>query len=148
IKHVLSEVTAKFISYYSRLIWFHAGAAGRDGRAVLIIGPRGRGKSTLVTRLCAAGWTYLSDDITPVDPGSDSAYSFPTTPAVREDSAREIPLECLADVRKLDVEIRPESVGREAMPVAALIFPVYSLGAPCGLSLCSPAPAALELLGN
>ncbi len=148
IKHVFTEVTLKFINYYSRLFWFHAGAAGRRDRAVMILGPGGRGKSTLVTRLCASGWTYLSDDITPVDPGSDRALPFPVTPAVREDLGCEMPVERLTDLKKIDVDIRPEAVCREAMPVAALLFPTYSHGAPPKLSRCSPATAALELLGN
>jgi hypothetical protein len=148
IKHVFTELRHQFITHHSNLLWLHAGAACHQGRAVMIVGPGGRGKSTLVTGLCATGWTYLSDDITPVDPGSDRAVPFPVAPAVREDRGCEMPLERLAEVRKIDVDIRSEAVCREAMPVAALVFPSYSLSSPCELSPCPPANAALELLGN
>jgi hypothetical protein len=148
IKHVFSELRLKFINHHSSLLWFHAGAAAHHGRAVLILGPRGRGKSTIVTRLCADGWAYLSDDITPVDPGSDRAVPFPIAPAVREDPGREMPLESLLDVRKTDVDLRSEAVCREATPVAALVFPAFSQSARSELTRCSPATAALELLRN
>jgi hypothetical protein len=148
IKHVFTELRQKFINYHSSLLWIHAGAAGHGGRAVLIVGPGGRGKSTLVTGLCATGWTYLSDDITPVDSSSDQAFPFPIAPAVREDAGCEMPLEWLSDIRKIDVEILPEAVCRQPMSLGALVFPSYSHSSPCKLARCSPASAALELLGN
>jgi hypothetical protein len=148
IKHVFTEITLKFIKSHSRLLWLHAGAAGHRGRAVMIVGPGGRGKSTLVTHLCANGWSYLSDDLTPVDPGSDRAVPFPIAPAVRQDLGCEVPLERLSDFRKIDVDIKPDAVCREALPIAALVFPSYSHGSPSELSRCSPANAALELFGN
>jgi hypothetical protein len=45
----------------------HAGAVGSpDGRIFVLPGTNGRGKSTLVTGLMAAGFDYLSDDCVPV----------------------------------------------------------------------------------
>ena len=42
----------------------HASAVARDGRAVLIIGPSGSGKSDLSLRLIDRGFTLVSDDQT------------------------------------------------------------------------------------
>lgn len=40
----------------------HAGAVGRSGRAMVMSGPSGTGKSTLTAQLCDRGWDYLSDE--------------------------------------------------------------------------------------
>jgi hypothetical protein len=131
-----------------RLLWFHAGAAAHEGRAVMILGPGGRGKSTLVTQLCSKGWAYLSDDIIPVDWGSDRAVPFPLTPAVREDQGTELPLERLPSVRKVPFFLEPGAVCRTGMPISALVFPTYCLTSPAKLLPSSPGNAALELLGS
>ncbi len=46
----------------SRLYPLHAAAVERDGRAVLILGSSGAGKSTSLLSLMRAGWRCLSDD--------------------------------------------------------------------------------------
>lgn len=42
----------------------HASTVGKDGRAVLIMGPSGSGKSDLALRLLDRGFTLVSDDQT------------------------------------------------------------------------------------
>lgn len=142
------EVVLRLIQVHPGLMWFHAGAAAYQGSVVIMLGSWGRGKSTLVTRLCANGWTYLSDDIIPLDPNSGKVIPFPLTPMVREDLGKEVPSERLSELSKTVVNLQPETVCREAMPINALVFPVYSYHSPTTLLPCSPAPAALELLQN
>src|SRR6185369_13552251 len=43
---------------------FHASTVARDGRAVLIMGPSGSGKSDLALRLLDRGFSLVSDDQT------------------------------------------------------------------------------------
>lgn len=45
----------------------HSGAVTLGGRAVLLVGPSGWGKSTLTLELVRRGWGFLSDDFAPVD---------------------------------------------------------------------------------
>ncbi len=45
----------------------HAAALERDGRAVILPGDPGAGKSTLCAALMLAGWRLLSDEITMID---------------------------------------------------------------------------------
>ncbi len=40
----------------------HGGCAARDGAGVLLLGPPGAGKSDLLLRLVAAGWSLVADD--------------------------------------------------------------------------------------
>ena len=128
------------------LLWFHAGAAAADRRAILLLGPRGRGKSTLIVALCARGWTYLSDDVVPLNPSSSRAVPFPLTPARREFPGQEMPADWLRSPHKVDVPLPSRSLGRHPVPVGALVFPKYRVGAPARLSPCPAAEAAAELL--
>ena len=143
------EVVLRLIQARSDLIWLHAGAAAYRCSSVIILGPWGRGKSTLVTSLYANGWSYLSDDIVPLDPNSGRAFAFPLTPMVREDpGGEELPLERLSDLRKTEVLLLPERVSRDPVPIRTVVFPVYRRGCHTELLPCSPATAALELLKN
>jgi len=128
------------------LLWFHAGAATSGDRAILLPGPRGHGKSTLVTALCVRGWTYLSDDIVPMNPIASEVVPFPMTPARREFPGREMPEDWLRVPNKIEVSLVPASICREPMAVGVLVFPSYGIDAVAALSACSPAQAAVELL--
>jgi hypothetical protein len=142
------EVALHLIQARPDLLWLHAGAVAYQGSAVIISGLSGRGKSTLVTSLCTHGWTYLSDDIIPLDPTSDKILPFPQTPMIREDVGRTVPRCLLRELRKTEVILKPEMVCRETVPVGALIFPNYDPRSPIGLLSCSPATATLGLLEN
>ena len=128
------------------LLWLHAGAVASGECAVLLPGAPGRGKSTLVSRLCARGWTYLSDEVVPLIPTSSRAVPFPLTPARREFPGREMPADWLRAPNKVEVPLAPERLCREPAPVGALVFPSYRVGAPAELSPCPPAHAVVELL--
>ncbi len=139
-----------FLDARPDLIWFHGGAAaaGKDGDAVVFPGERGRGKSTLVTTLCADGWGYLSDDVLPVDPSSGQVFPFPQTPAVRTHPGTEMPQEWLWTTRKRDVRLPGTRIVRSPRPIAAIVFPHYQPGADDAVVGLTPAPAALELLAS
>jgi hypothetical protein len=140
------SVIQMLIAAWPELLWLHAGAAASGQRAMLLAGPRGYGKSTLVTGLCARGWTYLSDDIVPIDPRTHHALPFPITPAKRVFPGRQMPGEWLREPTKVDVSLDPATFARQAIPIGAIVFPTYAVGVPPRLSPCRPAEAALDLL--
>jgi hypothetical protein len=140
------EVVIQLVEARPDLLWFHAGAAAYHGRAVMFLGSWGQGKSTLVTSLYACGWTYLSDDVVPLDPNSKWIIPFPQTPRVREDRGQKMPRDRLRGQEKVEMALNPERVCREALPVSAFLFPQYDLDTPSDLVPCSPATATLELL--
>src|SRR5262249_42219468 len=148
LQHLNYEIVLQLIQARCDLLWFHAGAAAYQGNAVMISGAWGRGKSTLITSLCACGWTYLSDDIVPLDPNSGKIIPYPQTPIVRESLGQEMPLHRLSELRKTTVTLNPDIVCREPMPIGGLIFPRYDLHAPSTILTCSPATAMSELLQN
>lgn len=142
------SVIRRLIQARPDLLWFHAGAVSLGERAVLLPGARGRGKSTLVTSLCARGWSYLSDDIAPVDPSASHVLPFPVSPARREFPGMEMPADWLRSPTKRRISVTRDRICRQPVPVCALVFPHYAVGAGAELSPCSPAHAAVELLQN
>lgn len=147
-EYLTYEVVLRHVKTRPDLLWLHAGAVACGGRAVLIAGFSGRGKSTLAACLCARGWHFLSDDTIPLAPRSGMVFPFPQTPMFRQNQGAELPPERLRELKKTEWDLPPERVVRKALPVAALILPHYNPRQPAGLTPCSPAAAALELLQN
>ncbi len=143
---VRSSVVQLLMDARPELLWFHAGAAALRGQAVLFPGPAGGGKSTLVTSLCARGWSYLSDEIAPLDPGSHTVLPFLQAPAVREDPGRDMPPEWVGMASKERVPLRADVVCREPTPIAAVVRPSYRRDARAELVVSSHATSALHLL--
>jgi hypothetical protein len=123
------------------LLWMHGAAVARSGRAVILPGPRGRGKSTIATALCRRGWRFLSDDLVPLAPSDLRAFPFPRVPEFREDPGEEMPATWLRDAPKqaFDVSAHLET---EPRGVVALVFPVAAReGDGCDLVPCAAADA-------
>lgn len=66
----------------SRVV-FHASAVARGGRAVLVAGVGGAGKSSLLIRLTDAGWAPLTEDVCLVEIDGDLPRAWPGPPWVR-----------------------------------------------------------------
>ena len=65
----------------------HAGAVGRDGRGVLLVGRGGSGKSTLALSCALAGMEIVADDYVLLEPGALVAHAMQSTAKLTEDSA-------------------------------------------------------------
>jgi hypothetical protein len=138
------QAIEQLIAARTDLLWLHGAAAGWGGRAVVMPGTRGRGKSTLVAQLLARGWTFLTDDILPVDPHAFRVLPFPQVPAVRPDPGRDLPEGWLRQVPKAEVPVN-DRVSAEPLPVGALVLPHARRAGDADLAPCSAAEAALEL---
>jgi hypothetical protein len=68
----------------------HAGAVGRDGRGVLLVGCGGSGKSTLALSCALAGMEAVGDDYILLEPDSLSAHAMQSTAKLTEDSAERL----------------------------------------------------------
>jgi hypothetical protein len=69
----------------------HGGVVARDGRAILLPGPTGAGKSTLVAELVRRGALYLSDEYALID-GAGRVHPYPRSLLVRERSGEGRPM--------------------------------------------------------
>ena len=138
------------------LLHLHAGYAALDGRGVLIAGVPGSGKSTLVARMIAHGFDYLTDERVGVD------RDLRLVPLRKPLSLVESSFTALAqlDPRRTGAgagshrlwhvpasAIRPGSVAARADP-AAIAFVEYRPGAAAGLTELHPAEAVRLLLAD
>lgn len=71
----------------------HASAVLRDGKAMLVLGNSGSGKTTICTSLLERGFSLLSDDLTIIDLSTEPLYIIPflTFAHVNRDSLRFLP---------------------------------------------------------
>lgn len=85
----IREALQLLMSAWGRLMT-HAGAVGRDGRGVLLVGRGGSGKSTLALSCALAGMEIVADDYVLLDPDSFTAHAMQSTAKLTEDSAQRL----------------------------------------------------------
>ena len=146
------EIIHRFVGQHPEMLWLHAGSASWNGKAAILCGAWGRGKSTMVSNLCMKGWTYLSDDIVPIDMNTGKLVPFPLTPMMRTHDA-EVHAEVLtpqqvSTLKKQLIALEDNAIAQENVTPFAVIFPRYTPDAPIELTSFAPAPATLELLQN
>ncbi len=66
-RHLVYEANQMAIDATTTPVRLHAGAVGRAGRSVALVGPMGAGKSTLAAGLVRRGWDYLTDEVVAID---------------------------------------------------------------------------------
>lgn len=146
--HLKHEVLFQFIRSRPDLLWLHSGAVERDGGAVLVSGPSGEGKSTLVTLLCERGWRFMSDDVAPISMDADEVLPYPQSPLRRVKARDQTPFIGIGTLEREQVVIPLDAIQRGVVPVRAIVFPVFQERTDAVLSRLSEGEAALELLRN
>jgi len=132
----------------------HAGSVGRDGRAVLVAGASGAGKSTTALACLDAGFDYLGDDYVLVDVASTTAYSLYGTAKLEPENLARFPglvplvanPERLGDQKAMVYldDHRPDRLAR-TLRLRAIVLPRVTGRPGSGLAPASPA-AALRVL--
>jgi hypothetical protein len=141
------QVVCYFIDRYPGHIWLHAGCVASAIGAVILPGGWARGKTSLVVQLCERGWTYLSDDIVPLDP-EGSVLPFPGTPQIRSKADRDLPREEIGGLPKSALPLDPTKLADGRQPLAMIVFPLFVTGALAELTPISPARALAQLIEN
>jgi HprK-related kinase A len=70
-------------SYAHQFLMFHSGVVEKAGRAAILAGPPGSGKSTLCAALLARGWRLLSDELALLDPARARLLPIPRPVALK-----------------------------------------------------------------
>jgi hypothetical protein len=148
LRSLYREVVRQFIFKNPQLIWLHASCAASEEGAIALPGSWGRGKSTLALRLYDHGWSFLSDDIVPLDPATAVAIPFPATPQVRSGSRQPLPRDQLSSLSKSAVPIDAARVAGGPRPVSMIVFPRFHAGSNTELTPISPGQAVGGLLEN
>jgi len=135
----------------------HAAAVSLHGKAYILAGTKGRGKSTLTANLLTAGFGFLSDDVVPIDGITRQAMPVPLPLCLKEASwpLFEDTIPGLADRpvyrdegpprRYIDMRQHCHENVRLGGDVGALIFPHYMAGSQASIQPISPMDA-LQLL--
>lgn len=148
-------------NFIHRWLVVHAAVLERDGRAVLLPGRPGAGKSTLTAALCQRGWRLLSDELTLISPDDLTVTPLPRPVSLKNESIEVIrrfaPQAVLGppahDTAKGTVaHMRPpaDSVARAAEPARPrwIVYPKWEAGAPAELEARAHAQSGIELAQN
>ncbi len=122
-----------------RRVFVHAGAVGWQGRAIVVPGASGSGKSSLVAALVRAGATYYSDEFAVFDTrGRVLPYSKPLYLRQTDGERR----------RKISAETLGGRAGSKPLPLGLVAVTEYRSGARWRPRRMSPAESMLQLLAN
>ncbi|MEW6220202.1 MAG: hypothetical protein AB1634_11810 [Thermodesulfobacteriota bacterium] len=75
--HAYRLLLTRIFGRLSAFYFLHAGVVALPAGAVILAGPPGVGKSTLVAALCRAGYSFYSDDICPLHARTGEVHPFP-----------------------------------------------------------------------
>ena len=97
-------------------VFLHAGVVAKNREAVILAGPPGVGKTTLVLELIESGFAFLSDDICPIHRASGLVHPFPRSAWISSDAVTPTQSSPGAGIRSDKVPLRP---GRADLVVEA-----------------------------
>jgi hypothetical protein len=108
------------------LYFVHAGVLTCRDRAFLLVGPSGRGKSTLTWALLHHGCRYFSDELAAIDLGTREVWPYPHALCLKQEPppAYPLPPQILRTSRTLHipVDLLPGGAGRQPAPLRAAFF--------------------------
>jgi HprK-related kinase A len=105
----------------NQYLMLHAGVVERGGKALILSGRPGAGKSTLTAALVLGGWRLLSDEVAVIPPGTRNLLPLPRPVSLKEGSID------LVRRRSPDAVIGPLTYGTKKGTVAHLKPPVDSV---------------------
>jgi hypothetical protein len=149
------EVVRALIVDMTSAVVLHAGAVSLNGRAIVLAGPTGSGKTSLAAWFVANGFHSLSDEVVALVGGATDVVGFPRAMVVKGEAAGKVEaLTACAEANTIrtaaSTMIRPmpaRIAGRSPQPCSLIIFPKFEPGAPLRIAAVSATQAGLRLMG-
>lgn len=155
---LLHHVNRSAIQSCTGEVVIHAAAVEHDGRAILLPGPPGSGKSTLVAALVRAGLGYLTDEAAALRLGSLEVRPYPKPISVKPGSQSGLrnlepaPWPGGASGGGDDWWVPPAAISAGSVagpsPPSFVLAPRYLAGAATSLTIMRPAEAVMLLAEN
>jgi hypothetical protein len=142
------DILEQFMRARRQLSWLHAGVVYKEGRALILAGASGQGKSTLTTLLVESGWLFLSDEMAPVEPQSDIVIPYPRTPVRRLDPGSAVTDEARSALPRETYALSGVALHRLPAAIGAFVFPKFAYGTDAVLTSMGPGETALQLAAN
>jgi len=136
---VLESDLQLFVAQHSKaFVFVHAGVVAVRGRAILLPGTSGAGKTTLVRALLGAGATYYSDEYALLD-GEGLVHPYPRALSVRTRGGEKV---------RMPVTKGFAPSGMRPVPVGVVLLTEYCKGGRWKPQPLSTGELALALLSN
>jgi hypothetical protein len=153
-EHLFWELNRRAVDD-ERLVYVHASAVERDGRAAVMCAPMESGKTTLCAGLIRAGCRYLTDEAVGIDPDTLLAQPYakplsidPGSWQVLADLEPTLPADVAALAHRqwqVPAGAIHDDAYAPATPVALVVLPRYERGAPTQMERIPRAEALLAL---
>ena len=112
------------------LYFLHGAVVQFGGRAFILTGPSGSGKSMTAWALLRQGFLYLSDELGPVDLRTMEVHAYPHALCLKRRPPPWFPLASATlytcSTIHVPIDSIPGKIGKASAPVAALFFLSYS----------------------
>ena len=123
------DMTIRAQELRADLFFMHAAAVYRDGKCIIISGASGSGKSTLCWTLCNSGFTYLSDELAPIQLAGVRVVPYPHALCLksRPESGADLPISTIDTLTTLHVptDSLPKPPMESLATLSAMIFIVF-----------------------
>jgi len=123
-------MTAALERKLPELYFVHAAALALAGRVTMIVGESGAGKSTTAYALAAAGFEYLSDELSPIEPATGLVRPYPRALCLKKDPPHPLTLPSRHLRTEWTLQVPPSALGtrvaRTALPLERIVFVRYS----------------------
>jgi hypothetical protein len=126
--HLEKDVTVALQERRPDLLFLHAAALEHGGKAYLLAGESGNGKSTTTWGLLHHGFRYLSDELSPIDLNSLNVLPYPHALCLKQPPPSAYPLaaaEVLAFGDTIHVPVLPALAAPGPCELGAVLFVRY-----------------------
>jgi hypothetical protein len=124
--HLDKQITLALQYRRPDLYFVHAAAVASSGRVAVLAAPSGTGKSTMTLALLERGFTYLTDELTPVDPQNFTVHPYPRALCLKASAPERYRLRSnsLGTGSRFYVPLESFRIAhhRRPMPLAAVFF--------------------------